>query len=206
MPRRVEDYRGLTQLSRLRLLRAIQVTPDCTLNELVAETGLHPNTIREHLQVLEEEGLIASATAHRGTRGRPPVVYRPVAAASDSAAAERRIRLSVEHGDLLRRVAPELDHTAELGTDAVHQLDALYEHLEDAGFQPDLDDQSLRVDLVPCPYQTDVDEERQLVCQVHQQLILDLLRQVPGPVEVRTLLPFATPNRCTIHLQLSAQA
>ena len=204
MPRRVEDYRGLTQLSRLRLLRAIQVTPDCTLNDLVAETGLHANTIREHLQVLEDEGLIVSATAHRGSRGRPPVVYRAVAAASESPAAERRIRLSVEHGDLLRRVAPELDRTTELGTDAVHQLDALYEHLEDAGFQPDLDDRSLRVDLVPCPYQTDVDEDRQLVCQVHQQLILDLLRQVPGPVEVRDLLPFATPNRCTIHLQLSA--
>ena len=202
MPRRVDEFRGLTQLSRLKLLRAIQVSPDSTLHELVDETGLHANTVREHLQILEDEGLIASTTVHRGTRGRPPVVYHAVAAPAESAAAQRRIRLSLEHGDLLRRVAPELDHTAELGEAAVHQLDALYEHLEDAGLQPDIDDRSLSVGLIPCPYHTVVDEEQDLVCHVHEQLIADVLAQVPGPVRMREVRPFTTPHSCAVLLEL----
>lgn len=206
MPRRVDDYRGLTQLSRLRLLRALQAQPGLTLSELADITKLHPNTAREHLHVLKDEGLVVEATLHRGGRGRPPVVYSPVTQAVESEPAQRRLQRAQEHGDLLRRVAPELDHTAELGEAGVHQLDALYEHLDDAGLEPDIHPETLTVDLVPCPYHTAVAEDRALVCAVHAQLIQDVLSQVPGPVEFSEMHPFTTPHSCSLVLRARGDA
>ena len=206
MPRRVDDYRGLTQISRLKLLRALQAKPGLTLSELVEITKLHPNTAREHLHVLEDEGLVVESTLHRGGRGRPPVVYSPVTQAVESEVAQKRLRRAQEHGDLLRRVAPDLDRTAELGEAGVHQLDALYEHLDDAGLQPDVHADTLTLDLVPCPYHTVVAEDRALVCAVHSQLIQDVLAQVPGPVEFDELRPFTTPHSCALVLRSRADA
>ena len=67
MPRRVSDYRGLTQSGRLRLLRAVQRQPGKRVNELAAELEMPLNTARDHLRVLADEGLIrAFIAAARG--------------------------------------------------------------------------------------------------------------------------------------------
>ena len=58
MPRKVSDFRGLTQPARLRLLRAVQRQPGRRVRELAAELEMPLNTARDHLWVLEDEGLI----------------------------------------------------------------------------------------------------------------------------------------------------
>jgi DNA-binding IclR family transcriptional regulator len=62
MARRTEDFRGLTQPSRLRLMAEIQAQPGLLLRELAERTGLHENTVRDHLVVLEAEGLLTRQT------------------------------------------------------------------------------------------------------------------------------------------------
>lgn len=205
MPRRVGDYRGLTHLSRLRLLHAVQRGPGRRLAELADEVELHANTAREHLTVLEREGLVKSRPLTTGTRGRPPVVYHPVDDAELSAEAARRAARARERGDLLRRLSPHLDHAADIGEEASHQLDTLYEHLDDAGFEPSLDEDQLTVSLVPCKYFAAMDEDRGTVCSVHVRLIQQHLLQVPGPVELRRVEPFVTPTSCTIALGLAGE-
>lgn len=202
MPRRVEDFRGLTRVSRLRLLHAVHRIPGRKLAELAEEVGLHLNTAREHLWVLEDEGLVTSLTLTTGTRGRPPVVFHPVEDATENPAAQRRIAESAERGAILRRMSPELDHSEQLGAEATRQLDALYEHLDDIGLEPKLDESQLTIDLAPCRYGFAIETERSLVCSVHIRLLRQQLQQVPGPVRLKGVQPFVTPTQCKVTLGL----
>lgn len=200
MPRRADAFRGLAHASRLRVMDAVLASPGVGLAELAERTGLHENTLRDHVRVLEAEGLILASTAHRGTRGRPPTVYHPVRGEHRSAVAERRIEAAKRHGDLLRRVVPEAD-AADLEPPAQHQLDALYEHLDDVGLSPEVDERSLAIDLVPCPFHSLVAQNRDVVCHVHEELIRVVLEQAGGPVELDRLLPYVTEHACRVELR-----
>ncbi|MBX3195861.1 MAG: helix-turn-helix domain-containing protein [Microbacteriaceae bacterium] len=203
MARRTDDFRGLTQPSRMRLLAEVQAEPGLLLRELAIRTGLHENTVRDHLLVLEAEGLITRQTVRAGRRGRPPETYHPVRDAHLNPEAARRVDQAVQHGDLLRRMRADTTG-ANLGRDAQHQIDALYEHLDDSGFEPELAESALEIDLVPCPYNTMVEGDPDLVCRVHSQLISDTLNQVPGPVRLELLQPHLEHDLCRVHLTLAA--
>ena len=205
MPRRVDDFRGLTHLSRLRLLSAVQRLPGRRIDELADEADLHRNTAREHLAVMEREGLVRSVPVATGSRGRPPVEYHPVDDASESEPARERAKAARIRGDALRRAMPDLDATADLGSDATHQIDTLYEHLDDAGFEPELDEQALTIGLTPCRYLSVMSEDQQAVCAAHIRLVRSQLEQVSGPVELRQVSPFVTPTHCVIALGLRGE-
>jgi len=200
MPRRRTDFRGLADPSRIRLLRRVQSAPGSTVKVLAEHTGLHVNTVREHLQALADEGLVTAEAAHTGERGRPPTTYRPVVDPATSSAARERVERARERGDTLRRILPPDTTSAELGEAALHQLDTLYLHLDDSGLEPVVDEQSLEVDLVPCPFYRILDEDPQLACAVHAQLLRDTLAQAPGPLRLRELRPFVGPATCIAHL------
>ena len=198
MPRRAHDFRGLTQPRRLQLLHAIQRVPGRRAGELASECGIPLNTVRDHLRVLEDEGLIRSETLHVGVRGRPPVVFHAVRESSSSEAASARVEGAEHRGRMLRAVtradAPALD------PDAGRQLDVLYEHLDDAGLDPAVDEQSLSFDLAPCRYHDMIDEDRALVCGVHARLVQDVLLHTDGPLALDRLEPFVTAHRCRLLL------
>ncbi|WP_162564213.1 MULTISPECIES: helix-turn-helix domain-containing protein [Microbacterium] len=202
MPRRAHDFRGLTQPRRLQLLQAIQRVPGRRAGELASECGIPLNTVRDHLRVLEDEGLIRSETVQVGVRGRPPVVFHPVRESATSEAASARVAGAAERGRMLRAVtgaaAPVLD------PGAVRQLDVLYEHLDDAGLDPAVDEGSLSFDLAPCRYHDMIDEDRALVCGVHARLVQDVLRHTEGPLEMERLEPFVTAHRCRLMLTHAA--
>src|ERR1700730_376845 len=50
-------------------------TRGCPAPEIAVSLGLHPNTVRLHLDRLREAGLVEVAAVHRGTVGRPTHVY-----------------------------------------------------------------------------------------------------------------------------------
>ncbi len=200
MPRRVHDFRGLTHVSRLRLLHAVECGPGRLLAQLAQEAGLHPNTVREHLAVLEREGLIRTETTPPGRRGRPPTRFYPVDDVDDNVAARDRAVAAQDRGDALRRVDPDRDRSAEDGMQATHQLDVLYDHLDDAGLEPAMDEAQLTVELSPCRYLGMMQEDFPLVCAVHLHLAQHQLAHVAGPVEVRRVEPFVTPTTCRMAL------
>ncbi|WP_192497125.1 helix-turn-helix domain-containing protein [Gulosibacter chungangensis] len=198
------DYRGLTEMSRLRLLHAVQRRPGRLLKDLAADAGIHINTARDHMRVLEDEGLVSSAPIETGRRGRPPVVYSPVRDVDDSAEASRRVQDATARGDLLRRVQPDLRGT--LDPVGLHQLDTLYEHLDDVGLEPEVNHRTLTVGLKPCRYEPLIHEERPVVCAVHAKLVRDQLQHVEGPLELRRLHPYVGPERCEIVLGIAGEA
>ena len=197
MPRRVGDFRGLTQPSRARLLRAIQRAPGRRANELADECELPLNTARDHLRVLEGEGLIRAESRPVGGRGRPPLVFHPVRESTSNDAARHRVTAARRRGALLRAVAGEPDRGRD---DAVAQLDVLYEHLDDAGLEPVVDEDALTFELAPCRYHRLIDTDQALVCSMHERLVGDVLHQVDGPLVLQRLDPFVTEHRCRLVL------
>lgn len=200
MARRTTAYRGLAQASRLRVLDAVMTHPGAPLSTLVEETGLHENTLRDHLRILESEGFVRSERDHRGTRGRPRAVYRATTPDDVDAVAEERIAAAATRGELLRRLVPEA-RTA-LPAAAAHQVDALYEHLDELGLDPEVDERALQVELAPCAFQSLVDDTRDIICDVHATLIRDVLVRAGGPVALGDIEPYRTPQTCRVHLVL----
>ncbi|MCD5347406.1 helix-turn-helix domain-containing protein [Agromyces sp. S2-1-8] len=198
MPRRVGDFRGLTQPSRIRLLRAIQREPGRRASELAEESGIPTNTVRDHLQVLEREGLIRGVAVPTQSRGRPPIGFHPVQDAATSAVAGERIAGARRRGALLRATTGVID--GDLDEDARMQLDVLYEHLDDAGLEPAVDEAELSFELAPCRYHDLIDDDMALVCSVHARLVGDVLRQTGGPLALKGLQPFVTDHRCKVAL------
>ncbi len=183
----------------MRLLRALQREPGRTAQALATECVLPVNTVRDHLAVMEAEGLIVRESVRAGTRGRPPVVFHPVRAAGTSAAADRRVDGARRRGDLYRAVTSD-DDEDDLDAQSRAQLDVLYEHLDDAGLDPALDERTLTVDLAPCNYHGLIDQDQSMVCAVHARLVGDVLQQAGGPLEMKRLLPFVTEHSCRLML------
>ena len=65
MPRRMHAHRGLAQPSRLQVVALVMEQPGLSPADISAQTGLHANTLRDHVRVLTEEGLIRSEVEHR---------------------------------------------------------------------------------------------------------------------------------------------
>lgn len=196
-------HRGLAQPSRLQVVGLVMQQPGISLSELSEQTGLHTNTLRDHVRVLTDEGIIRSEVEHRAARGRPRALYYPVDSAIVNEAAQKRIDDAKRHGDLLRRVAPETTPRAELDEDAMHQLDALHEHLDEAGFDPEPAGDDLELALRPCSFHNLVAGNREVLCQVHTVLIRDVLARAGGPLELDKLLPLVTAHRCELLLKLN---
>lgn len=198
MPR--PGYSAISSFSRVRILHLLQESPQRTISDLCEITGLHPNTVREHVQRLIDGGYVVPEVEKRTTRGRPRVLYSAADGVQDwSPIAARKARDAAERGDLMRRVMPWTDDHA-LENDAVHQLDALVEDLGDAGFDPVVDQHQLTVDLSPCPHAGSESGNRSVLCAVHLNLMDGVLAQARGPLRVEGMAQTCNPHDCVVHL------
>ena len=193
-------YSAISSYSRVEIMHLLQQRPQRAIAELVEATGLHANTVREHVQRLIDAGYVIAETERRTTRGRPRVLYSAATGAHEgsSPVAVRRAEEAARRGDMLRRVYGT-DPDAELGPDALHQLDALVEDLGDAGFEPLVDERALTVDLTPCPHASAA-EHRGILCGVHVGLMDSVLAQAGGPLRVEGVAPSCDPTQCVVQL------
>lgn len=192
----------ISTFSRVQLLHALfEAGSVRTLGQLCEATGLHPNTVREHLQRLIEGGYVIQATEHRTTRGRPRTLYTAATGAADASSpiARDKVSAAARRGDLLRRVLPGA--ASALGRDATYQLDALIEHLEESGFEPVVDDEQLTVDLSPCPHAAGRAEDRPMLCSVHLGLMQGVLTEAGGPLAAEAVRTSAIPADCVVQLR-----
>jgi predicted ArsR family transcriptional regulator len=196
----VAGYSAISSYSRVEIMHLVQLQPRRAIADLVEATGLHPNTVREHLQRLIDAGYVVAETERRTTRGRPRVLYTAATGrdAASSPIAAQRAQDAARRGDLLRRVYPA-GGSGQLPPDALHQLDALVEDLGDAGFDPLVDETALTVDLTPCPHATTADH-RGTLCSVHVGLMGGVLAQAGGPLEVEGIAPTCDPQQCVVQL------
>ncbi|WP_144792852.1 ArsR family transcriptional regulator [Microbacterium paludicola] len=196
----------ISTYSRVQILHLVQSRSPRTIGDLCDATGLHQNTIREHLQRLIEGGYIIASTERRTTRGRPRTLYSAATGTPEASSdvAREKITAAARRGDLMRRALPQT--ASDLGTEAAHQLDALIEHLEESGFEPVIDDDQLTVDLTPCPHAAARPEDRPVLCRVHLGLMQGVLTQAGGPLTADFVQEPAAPEECTVQLRLAGAA
>ncbi|WP_405373583.1 MULTISPECIES: helix-turn-helix transcriptional regulator [unclassified Microbacterium] len=196
---RPASYNAISTYSRVEILHLLQTHPQQTIGELVTATGLHANTVREHLQRLIERGFVATETEKRTVRGRPRVFYRAVDGASVSSDEHRRkVQAARERGDLMRRVMPSTEGT--LVPEEQHQLDALVEQLLDGGFEPVVDEDTLQIDLAQCDHAEAQASHTKTLCDVHLGLMRGALREAGGPLAVDAERSSCDPRDCVIRL------
>ncbi|UUT34935.1 ArsR family transcriptional regulator [Microbacterium elymi] len=196
-------YSAISSYSRVQILHLLQERPSRTIVDLTEATGLHANTVREHLHRLIESGYVVPEAEHRTTRGRPRMLYTAATGpdAPSSPVARRRVREAAERGDLMRRVMPWTE--TGLPEAAQHQLDALVEDLQDAGFEPTVDQDALTVDLTPCEHARAQAAHRGVLCAVHIGIMQGVLTEAGGPLEVEGLLPTCDPVQCHVQLTMA---
>ncbi|MCC2323032.1 helix-turn-helix transcriptional regulator [Cellulomonas xiejunii] len=219
--RRTPAARVLSSASRVELLHVLQDEGPSTTPALAARTGLHENTVREHLQRLVDARFVVRETERRTTRGRPRTVYRattrddvrtdPTAARhlAESVARARLTRVLLGgYGAAVedvpasaRRAGREMvDELPALPAGPRDQVLALEAHLDRLGFDPVLDASGTTFDLWRCPFLDLARTRPDVVCSVHLGLAQGVLEQVGGPVRAERLVPFVGPRHCELHL------
>jgi predicted ArsR family transcriptional regulator len=206
-------HRALSQASRVRLLRALRhAKGPRSARDLADEVGLHLTTVRAHLRVLIEAGLVAAAPEERGAPGRPRVLYRAVEreadgggyrllaevlagqlAASGQDASARATKAGRAWGRYLMAQPPFPRMTAEA---AYGELHTLFDRL---GFEPERGDGS-RMLLHRCPFLAVAMRHPDVVCAVHLGLLEGALDALGGPLTAERLDPLVEPSLCVAHL------
>ncbi len=186
----------------------------CDVAELAARLELHPNTIRWHLGILADAGVVDSYPAGRGSPGRPRIVYTLRRAAIDRGREEYRLLATmlaatvagepaggtraeaagrVWGGYLVRRAPPGMRVPEEESVAEIARI------LDEQGFAPEVDGGELR--MRRCPFHELAEQYPSVVCATHRGLIAGALGELRSPLRVGELRPFAAPGVCTVRLE-----
>lgn len=75
----VEAHRALSNRARLEIIKLLYRSP-MTVEEISKKINLQPITVRHHLRLLEEAGLVSQREVRTGSAGRPSVKYELIKA------------------------------------------------------------------------------------------------------------------------------
>jgi predicted ArsR family transcriptional regulator len=213
----VEDRalsRALADDRRAQLVEELRATPDgLDIHELARRLGLHANTVRWHLGVLQDAGAVSSTAAPRSGRGRPRMLYRLERSAREGSRDEYRLLATILSGTLaeyaegreraahagrawgrylVERPLPLVRVTDAQATEQVVRL------LDEQGFAAEADGERIR--MRRCPFHDLAEAQPEIVCAVHRGLISGALEELGSELEVEGLDVFAEPNLCVAHL------
>jgi predicted ArsR family transcriptional regulator len=192
--------------SRAAVLEFIEAADDVVRVEQIAEAvGLHPNTVRGHLDALLASGRITRVPDQRSTRGRPHWLYSGTASASI-----RELARALD-SELDRASAPDVARLAaatwaEAGPDVgpVETLEAAVDQatrvLTDFGFEAVRNPVGDEITLRACPY-AELVHEHPVICDIHAELLGEVLARTTQPVTLASLDVFPRPGLCVAHLR-----
>ena len=184
---RLDLFKTLGDNTRYAIYLELARTPRPLTTSEIAETiGLHPNTVRPHLERMRDAGLVDVQAGARGEVGRPQHRYS-LAADAPSLGLEppampvlARMVLS-----MAERLGASPDDAAAVGRDegrrrsipygsAPSALEAVVSDLDRLGFDPvvsDGDDDTAVVAFANCPFGGLAEQHPDLVCGLHRGLI-----------------------------------
>ena len=223
LPARRTATRPPLSTSRAALLQTLQGQPEpTTLVALIAATGLHANTLREHLDALVKHGLVRRHHAEPSGRGRPAWLYEATPVGEESGLSEYAglaaalastihrtsnspradaIVAGTEWGHELARAA-DAPATATAGeTAARRQVVAL---LDEIGFAPEPDYPGSVVRLTRCPLLEAAHKYPDVVCGVHLGIVRGAVEEYGADPSGTELFPFSEPGACRLDLTVRA--
>jgi predicted ArsR family transcriptional regulator len=199
-----EEAGALAHPSRRAVAEALgSAAGGLTVAGLAERVGLHPNAVRQHLEVLQRAGVVVAAPSPpTGRRGRPSARYALAAPQAVAAVGHRElVRLLLE---LVRRAGTDEDQVEAFGweqgrglvarDDPVEALPAAFAGL---GFAPEevtperarrAGEMDLR--LRACPFKEAVlAEGGHLICALHRGLVRGALERVDEDAELAVFEP-----------------
>ena len=194
------EHRALADASRAEIVEQLTSSGGLDAQELAHRLGLHPNTVRWHLGVLEDAGLVSSAPVRRGRRGRPRVVYE-LAPGAPSGRDEYRLLATILSELVGSEEAEQAGRTwgAHLSPptagDPVEAVTAL---LSEQGFAPEREGEEIR--MRRCPFYELALQHPQVVCRLHKGIVDGALEQLGSPLRVAELEVLAEPDLCRASL------
>ncbi len=177
-----------------------------TVEDIAQVTGLHPNTIRTHLDVLRAAGRIERSRQDAQGRGRPKWLYSEVAddayrrfaadltgalsAAQDEALADAAAQRWRKADSVTSEPADSPDEAVAVAARALSRL----------GFEVDVSPVGDAVYLGQCPYAALI-AENPVICDIHAKALEQILAGTGQDVELVAMDVFPRPGVCVAHLR-----
>jgi predicted ArsR family transcriptional regulator len=218
--RRDLTYRALADPTRRHLLRLLDDTDGALeVSALSAQIGLHPNTVRAHLEMLRQAGMVTRSTEPRSRPGRPKMLYRSAPRRTRSPGSEGYQFLAEVLASCMQAHLDDPAAVAEEAgrawgrymvdgpepyahhdfTDDVGQMVAA---LAELGFAPEERQHGSRilVRLHDCPFREVARTRADVVCSIHLGILRGMAEELGGSVTVENLQPFVEPSLCIASL------
>ena len=207
-------HRALADAGRVRIVEVLRAAEGgLDASELGRRVGLHPNTVRWHLSILADAGLVSSAPAVRPTRGRPRILYSLEPEPAEQGTDEHRLLATVltgavaasddgaaraeEAGEAWGRYLLARDPLARPPDDAA-AVDEVVDLLDQQGFEPSALEGEIH--MARCPFHALAESQPEVVCAVHKGLITGALSALGSDLEVEGLDVFVRPDLCVARL------
>ncbi|WKG05848.1 metalloregulator ArsR/SmtB family transcription factor [Mycolicibacterium sp. HK-90] len=183
-----------------------------TIAQIAARLEVHINTVRFHLEHLEESGQVERVEPHHRGPGRPPQLYRAIRRMDPAGPSHYRMLAEILANGLAADDDPaakarEMGRTwgrtmAPGSTDSPVQ--ALVQMLDDIGFAPE-PPVSGQLRLRHCPFLELAQTHAAVVCPIHLGLMQGALESWQGTgqsqLTVGRLEAFVEPDLCLAHLE-----
>ncbi|WP_459971729.1 helix-turn-helix transcriptional regulator [Mycobacterium sp. MUNTM1] len=206
----------------MRLLRA---SPDpMSIAGIATVLGVHPNTVRFHLDGLVADGQVEHVELDRKGPGRPPLMFRAVrqmdrggprhyrllaeilatAFATERDPGPKALAAGRAWGQKMEAELPAVPDDADGAEEAIARL---IDVLDELGFAPErrVSNGEQQVGLRHCPFLELAENSSSVVCPVHLGLMQGAMQTWGAPVSVDRLDPFVEPDLCLAHLTLAAK-
>lgn len=181
------------------------------LAALAQASGLHPNTLREHLDALIADGWVRRVRSEPQGRGRPAWRYEAIDdrgrdeyAGLATALAASIAATSPAPAETARFAGEQWGHALAADRDADPQSpdearDEVVAMLDDLGFDPEIDTgRPEQVRLTRCPLLDAAHRHPGVVCEVHRGIVSGALTTYGADPAGTDLVPFAEPGACLL--------
>jgi predicted ArsR family transcriptional regulator len=207
---------------RREVLRVLKAAPaPMGIGAIADELGVHPNTVRFHLDSLVSDGRVEHVEPSRRRPGRPPLMFRAVrqmdrggprryrllaqiltnGLAADPNSEAKALAAGRAWGQRLESPTPRAK-----GIGAEESIDHLVGLLGELGFAPERRESGgeKQIGLRHCPFLELAETRTSVVCPIHLGLMQGALETWEAPVAVDRLDAFVEPDLCLAYLTLEA--
>ena len=216
MQQRLDVLKTLGDNTRYAIYLELARSPRPVSTAEVAETlGLHPNTVRPHLDRMRDVGLLSVDIGSRGGVGRPQHLYS-LAADAPSLGFEQPMMPAL--ASMLVRLAEQVGASGadayEVGrdqgraeaaryADTPSSVEALVSELDRTGFDPAVgasdDGETALVAFAHCPFRSLADRHTEVVCSLHRGMVEGFVDAL-GDAEVTDFRTLAHQPSCQVAL------
>ena len=205
---------------RREVLRLLRSSPaPMSIVAIADELGVHPNTVRFHLDSLVGDGQVEQVEPGRKGPGRPALMFQAVRQMDRGGTRHYRLLAEILTAALAAERDPrgkamaagrawgrELDSSPESLPTHARTAEVAIDHLvgvlDELGFAPErrTSNGEQQVGLRHCPFLELAETRASVVCPIHLGLMQGALQTWAAPVTVDRLEAFVEPDLCLAHI------